>query len=144
MIDKSGEYWRGSSADDIDEYLAEYSEEPDIEVKSVVCHSCQNNVFQIFVDYDECAIKLKCTKCKAEKALLDSEEVLPEANPELQRCPVCKFSSKHNVKVGFHRRKNGDIKWVYIGNRCFHCRVLGSYLDMKIDYGPTDEMEKNI
>ena len=56
-----------------------------------------------------------------------------------------KLKSKvYNVKVGFVRRENGSVKWVYIGNRCTACGTLGSYLDWKIDYEPTDEMEQNI
>ena len=55
-----------------------------------------------------------------------------------------KISKEHNVKVGFVRRENGSAKWVYIGSRCTNCGVLASYLDWKINYEPTDEMESNI
>ena len=40
MIDKSRKYWYGNCADDIDEFLKEYTEEADIDIKPVVCNSC--------------------------------------------------------------------------------------------------------
>lgn len=144
MIDTSKKYWTGDNADDIDEYLREYSENNSIDVKPVICHSCGNDSFQLRVDQDEDAIQIKCTKCNAKKIILDCEEVWEDAQPKLGKCPVCKSSKEYNVKVGFVRRENGSAKWVYIGNRCTNCGTLGSYLDWKIDYEPTTEMENNI
>ena len=80
----------------------------------------------------------------AKKILLDCEEVWEDAKPRLRKCAVCKTEKEHNVKVGFIRRENGSAKWEYIGSRCTNCGVLASYLDWKISYEPTDEMEKNI
>lgn len=142
-IKKNG-YWYGSHADDITEYLKAYAEDPNLEVKSVQCHSCGNDAFAVHLDYDESVVQIRCSKCGTEKVLLDGEEFLEEASLEAMECPVCEKSKAHNVKVGFARRKNGDVKWVYVGVRCHQCGVLGSCLDWKIDYGPTDEMEKNI
>lgn len=144
MIDKSKKYWTGDSAEDIDEYLRLYSEDEGIDVKSVRCHSCGSDSFEIKVDQNEAVIQIKCTECGAEKTLLDCEEFLEDAKPKWKKCPVCKKSKAYNVKVGFTRRENGSAKWVYIGNRCTGCQTLGSYLDWPIDYEPTDEMEKNI
>jgi len=42
------------------------------------------------------------------------------------------------------RRANGQVRWVWLGSRCTCCHTLGSAFDWKIDYEPTDEMEKNI
>ena len=144
MIDKSGKYWHGDCADDINEYLKEYSEDSTIDVKAIVCKSCGNDTFKLKVDYDEDAIQVKCPRCGYEKILLDCEEVWEDAEPRRCKCSVCKKSDEYNVRVGFMRRENGNVKWVYIGNRCTKCGVLGSYLDWKISYEPTDEMEKNI
>lgn len=144
MINRTKKYWTGEADGDIPQYLREYSEDEDIDVKSVVCHKCGKNIFELTVDADEGAVKVKCTKCKTEKILLDGEEVWEECNPEAIKCPACKTGKKYNVKVGFIRRKNGDAKWVYIGNRCCRCGALGSVADWGINYSPTDEMEKNI
>lgn len=144
MIDKSRKYWYGTCADDIDEYLREYTEDADIDIKSVICNSCGSEELIMFIDSKEQAIQVKCPKCGEKKILLDCGEIWDEAKPRLRRCAVCKISKKHNVKVGFVRRENGDVAWVYIGSRCTRCGVLASYLDWHINYGPTDEMEKNI
>lgn len=143
MIDKSREYWHGDSADDIDEFLREYSEIEAIDIKPIICHSCGNEHLNLRIDYDEEAIQVKCPKCGYKKIILDCEEVWEDANPRLRKCPECK-SKDFDVKVGFVRRENGSVKWVYIGSRCTNCGLLGSHLDWKINYEPTNEMESNI
>ncbi|MDE5577788.1 MAG: hypothetical protein K2J11_10415 [Oscillospiraceae bacterium] len=144
MIDKSKKYWTGDSADDISEYLRLYSEDDNIDVKPVICHSCGNDSFELRVDQNEDVIQVKCTNCGTKKILLDCDEFWEDARPRLRKCPICKSCKSYNVSVGFTRRENGSVKWVYIGNRCTNCGTLGSYLDWKIDYEPTDEMEQNI
>ena len=145
MIDTTKEdYWTGDTAEDISEYLRLYSENENIDVKSVVCHSCGNDSFELKVDPNEDAIQVKCTKCATKKILLDCEDVWEDAKPKLKKCPICKKSKSYNVKVGFTRRENGSVKWIYIGNRCTNCGTLGSYLDWKVDYEPTEKMERNI
>lgn len=144
MIDTSKKYWAGDAAEDISEYLRLYSEEDDIDVKPVICHSCGNDAFELRVDQNEDVIQVKCTKCGTKKILLDGEDFWEDSRPRLRKCSVCKSSKSYNVRVGFLRRANGSVKWVYIGNRCTDCGTLGSYLDWKIDYEPTDEIEGNI
>lgn len=144
MIDTTKKYWTGDSADDISEWLHLYSEDKSMDVKSVLCHSCGNDSFEVRVDQNESAIQVKCTKCGTKKILLDCDEVWGDAKPRLRKCSVCKTCKAFNVQVGFIRRENGSVKWVYIGNRCTNCGTLGSYLDWKINYEPTDEMEQNI
>ena len=144
MIDKSGNYWVGDSADDIKEYLEAYSGNSAIDVKPILCHSCGSNSLNMRVDCDEDVIQVKCPKCGYKKILLDCEEVWEDSNPRLCKCPVCKNGKEYNIQIGFSRRENGSVKWVYIGNRCINCGVLGSYLDWEVNYEPTDEMENNI
>lgn len=143
VIDKSRHYWYGDSPDDIDEYLREYSECPSIEVKPVICNNCGNDALHLRVDQNEDAIQVKCPKCGYKKILLDCEEIWQDAMPRLRKCHDCK-TKEYNIRVGFIRRENGSVKWVYIGNRCTNCGLLGSYLDWKISYEPTDKMEINI
>lgn len=144
MIIKGIKSWKGYNQKDIDKYLRIYSEEKDIDIKDVICHKCGNDSFNLIIDQDEGVIQVKCTKCETEKILLDCEEYWEDAEPELQVCPVCNKGESFNVKVGFVRRENGSVKWVYIGNRCTKCKSLGSYLDWKISYEPTTKMEQNI
>ena len=144
MIDKSKKYWTGDSAKDISEWLRLYTGDDSLDVKSVICHTCGGDSFELRVDQNESAIQVKCTACGTKKILLDCGDIWADAKPRLRKCSVCKTSKSYNVKVGFVRRENGCVKWVYIGNRCTECGTLGSYLDWKIDYEPTDEMEQNI
>lgn len=143
MIDRTKKYWTGDNAEDINEWLGEYTEIDNLDCKPVVCHNCNGDVFELNVDQDEEAIEVKCVNCGVQKILLDGEEIWEDCEPEVGVCSICKGKS-YNVRVGFDRRENGDVKWVYIGNRCVNCGTLGSYVDWKINYGPTDEMEKNI
>ena len=144
MIDKTGKYWTGDSPKDIDPYLRLYAEEPGLEVKPVVCHNCGGDAFELRCDGNEGVVQVKCAACGTKKILLDGEEYWENARPRLRRCLVCKDSRTWNVRVGFQRRENGDVRWVYIGNRCTNCGTLGSFLDWKVNYGPTDEMEQNL
>lgn len=143
MIDRSKKYWIGQDVEDIIEYINAYSENTIADTKVVNCAECGSNIFELRVDTDEGAIQIECSSCKTKKFLLDSEEIWDECEPEKGKCPICK-SKNYNIAVGFVRRENGSVKWVYIGNRCTNCGTLGSYADWKIDYEPTDELEKNI
>ncbi len=137
-------YWTGDSADDSSEWLRLYTADSSLDVKPVLCHSCDNDCFELRIDQVESVIAVKCAKCGAKKILLDCEEFWEDAKPKLRKCSVCKTWKSFNVSIGFARRENGSVKWAYIGNRCTNCGTLGSYLDWKIDYEPTDEMEQNI
>ena len=121
MIDRTKKYWTGDSPEDIGQYLRLYAEEPGLEVKPE-----------------------GCAACGAKRVLLDGEEYWENARPRLRRCRVCKESKTFQVRAGFLRREDGDVRWVYIGERCTACGTLGSFLDWKVNYGPTDQMEKNL
>lgn len=144
MIDKSKKYWTGDSPEDIDQYLRLYAGEPGLEVRPVVCRGCGGDAFEVRVDREESVIRVKCAVCGREKYLLDCEEYRGDARPRLKKCPVCKGGRTFNVRVGLLRRESGSVRWAYVGNRCVDCGTLGSFLDWKIDYEPTGEMEQNI
>jgi len=142
-IDKSKRYWRGSSAEDIIEYLDEYSENEIDKIVIVKCRQCGSEVFTFKADVDEGAIEVTCTACNKKRLLLDSEKYWEKSEPKDAKCSECK-KTQCNVAVGFVHRRSGDVKWIYIGNRCAGCGVLGSYGDWGISYAPTDEMEENV
>ena len=144
MIDRTKKYWTGDSPEDIGQYLRLYAEDPGLEVKPVVCHGCGGDAFEVRCDANEGVIQVKCAACGAKRVLLDGEEYWENARPRLRRCRVCKESKTFQVRAGFLRRENGDVRWVYIGERCTACGTLGSFLDWKVNYGPTDQMEKNL
>ena len=126
MIDTSKKYWTGDCAADIDEWLRLYVPNEALDIKPVVCRACGGGGFLLWLDRDEGVIQVECN-----------------ARLRLRKCPVCKSCREYNLRVGFARRENGSVKWVYIGNRCTGCGTLGSWLDWKVSYEPTDEMERN-
>jgi hypothetical protein len=132
VIDKSKEYWHGDRAEDIIEYLNEYSENEIDKTVIVKCKQCGSDVFTFNIDADGGVIEATCTACKQKRLLLDSEDYWEESEPENAKC-LCK-KNQHNVAVGFVHRETGDVKWVYIGNRCVSCGMLGSFGDWKISY----------
>ena len=121
------------------EILLEFISFPEMNLPSVDFVGCDD----VFECENEDAIQVKCPKCGYKKILLDCEEIWQNAMPRLRKCHDCK-TKEYNIRVGFIRRENGSVKWVYIGNRCTNCGLLGSYLDWKISYEPTDKMEINI
>ena len=143
MIDTTKEYWTGSEPSDIIEYLRAYSEDNALDVKPVQCRACGCKELRMVGDRDEGALQVVCTSCDAKKLLLDSAEYWKEVSHRTLKCPICK-NKEHDIFVGFSRRDNGHVKWVYIGHRCTHCHVLGSAFDWEINYEPTNDMEKNI
>ena len=143
MIDKSKDFWHGDCANDINEYLTDYTKNEVGKTVIVKCNSCELQEFAIKIDDFEGAIEVTCIGCSEKRLLLDSEDAWEDCEPEEVSCPVCEKDT-HNVGVGFVYRKSGEVKWVYIGHRCVNCGVLGSSCDWKINYGPTDEMKKNV
>ena len=143
MIDTSKEFWTGSDPADIDTYLRVYTQDPTLEIKPVLCSICGCTELRLVGDQDEGAVQAVCMQCGAKKLLLDSAEYWKEVSHRTLRCPLCKGKG-FNARVGLSRRENGQVRWVWIGDRCTQCQVLGSPFDWRIDYEPTDEMEKNI
>ena len=144
MIDRSGAWWVGETADDIDEYLAAWSGNDSIDVKQIKCNKCGCDRLFVRMDQNEDAIQVVCPECKYKKILLDCEEVWEDAKPKAVHCRICKKRTAFYLKAGFIRRENGSVKWVYIGEMCTECHTLGSFMDWRISYEPTDEMENNI
>ncbi len=144
MVDKSGKYWYGSEAGDVDTFLREYAEDAHLDCRAVRCGNCGGEALKMRMDRVEGAIQVVCMDCGTKKILLDCGEIWEDANPRLRKCAACKTGVLHNVRVGFSRRADGNAQWVYIGSRCIGCGVLASYLDWEIDYAPTGEMENNL
>ena len=143
MIDKSKEFWYGDDSDDIDEYLRLFSGDNSIEIRTIKCRSCEETVLHLIVDQDEDAIAIQCPKCNEKRILLDCAEIWEDAEPKKLDCPVCGNDS-YTSKAGLLRRSDGNVRHVYVGERCEKCGVLGSCVNWEINYGPTDDLEANI
>jgi hypothetical protein len=136
-------HWYGENVDDLTEYLIEYTDGDVKKCVAVKCPHCASDRFSARFDGDEGAIEAKCVSCGEARLLLDSADYWDECDPEEAVCPTCS-AKEYNLAVGFVYRDNGDVKWVYVGCRCVECGVLGSFLDWKINYAPTEELEKNV
>lgn len=139
-IDTSGKWWKGEDFADLTEYLRSYCEDPypaDLIVQSVC--SCGHAVFRLQGDREEGCARRICAACKAAAFICDSGEYWDEAEPIPLSCVECR-GRQFEVGVAFSKRADGDIRWITIGERCVRCGVLGSFMDWKIDYGPTDHL----
>lgn len=143
MIDERDDFWYGDSPGDIVGYLKAYSGNEKIDVKEIICRECAGARLFLNIDSDEGVVQVICAECGHSGYLLDSVEYLEDAELEEGVCPVC-GDKIYNIGIGFTRRKNGDVRDVYIGARCTGCGVLGCYGEWGVNYSPTAEMEKNI
>lgn len=143
-IDKSGKWWTGDGAGDIDAYLREYTADgyPASDIVHAVCGECGSTEFDIRLDDEEGAAERTCSKCRADFAMLDSADYLEDAELEDAACPC--GNESFNVAVGFARRDDGDVRWVYLGLRCTKDGVLGCYADWKIDYSPSSHLLEQV
>ncbi len=140
MIDKSGEWWRGEGFDDVAEYLRAYTADsyPAERIAQSTCGSCRAMVFRLRVDQDEGCAERTCTSCGAVALIADSDEAVEDAELEAVICPC--GGDALEVGVGFSLREAGEVKWITVGSRCVACGVLGSPVDWKVNYGPTDHL----
>lgn len=137
-IDKSGKWWVGTSPGDIKEYLEAYTADvyPADEFRLAKC-TCGSVEFKLDADNDEGVAKRKCIHCDKEHLICDSDEFWKEAEPESWKCIEC-GSEVANIGVGFSLSKNKQaVRWLYVGERCSECGVLGYFVGWKIAYEPS-------
>jgi hypothetical protein len=142
-IDRSGEYWTGNGAADLDEYLSVLTADscPADRIVHARC-ACGHDRFQLMVDADEGCARRACTSCGRPHFICDSEENWSDADPKETVCPC--GGKAFEIAVGFSHRGDGVVKWITIGNRCTNCGVLGAAVDWKIDYSPTDQLHGQV
>ncbi|HXH78028.1 hypothetical protein [Nocardioides sp.] len=137
-IRKSRKWWTADVAEDLGEYLAEYSaslHRPVGTVAHAQCEDCGSSDFGVRVDDDEGCAQRTCSGCGRAAWIFDSADAAQDAELDDATCPC--GSATFNVAGGFSLRDDGDIDWVFVGLRCTTDGVLGCYTDWKIDYSPT-------
>jgi len=138
-IDTSGKWWKGQNADDLVEYVRLLTQEGYPATKFAIAKcACGTDRFRLYADQDEGCAKRQCTSCSKDAFICDSEEVSEDASLKKVRCK-CK-KDVFELAVGFSLRDTGEIRWITVGARCVSCGMLGSYVDWKIDYAPTDHL----
>jgi len=139
-IDKSGKWWIGTSVDDLREYLEAYSADNYCihEFRPAKC-KCGGETFELLADDDEGCAKRTCTSCAIGKFICDSEEYWSDATPEQCKCIEC-GSTSANIGVGFSLYEDGEVRWLYVGERCANCGILGCLAGWKIAYSPSKQL----
>jgi hypothetical protein len=140
-IDKSGKWWKGNEPRDIREYLEAFGANEAYAVdayRSAVC-SCGGEGFYLWADDGEGVAKRVCPACEREHFVCDSEEYWSVAKPEQWRCVEC-ASMLANIGVGFSLYEDGEVRWLYVGERCSTCGVLGCMTQWKVAYAPSKQL----
>lgn len=137
-IHKTGKWWAGSSPDDIKDYLEAYSANGyQSEQFCLARCTCGSFEFRLEADDDEGVAKRTCIECGKEHFICDSAEYWEDAKPQLWKCVECE-SEAANVGVGFSLYEDREaVRWLYIGERCSTCGVLGCFAGWKIGYAPS-------
>jgi hypothetical protein len=137
VIDKSGEWWKGESVDDLGEFVVAFTSQNyrADEVRQSVCQGCSGNQFGLSVDDDEGCAQRVCRNCGLRAFIGDSEEFWGDASPGDAACPC--GAEDFQIAVGFSLIASGEVRWISVGLRCIACGVLGVYVDWKVDYEPS-------
>ena len=109
-IDRRGQWWKGTTADDIAEYLAEYTAEG-----------------------------YPATEFRTARPVIIREGRIAHALSASAAIPVI-FSpvlDGDTVLVDGGLTDNLPVRWLYIGCRCTACGILGCYADWKVAYSPS-------
>jgi hypothetical protein len=132
-IDTSGKWWRGDSPTDIEEYLRAYTSDtyPIVHYRACVC-SCGSVEFGMEKDSADQA-RRNCARCGARHYIADAEEYWEPGRPKKWKCIECR-GTVCNIGVGFAGYDDDPtgIKWLYTGERCIACGILGSFADWKV------------
>src|SRR5258707_2022663 len=139
-VDSSGKWWIGDHPQDLKEYLAAYSSNSykTDEFRLAEC-KCGSQEFSLWADADEGCAKRICLSCDEPHFICDSEEFWEESEPEEWKCVEC-GSRSANVGVGFSLYEDGEVRWLYVGERCSSCGVLGCFAGWKVAYAPSKQL----
>ena len=139
MIDRSGQWWTGTNAVDVEEYLRSYTEDgyPATRFEQSRCN-CGGDAFRLDADRDEGCARRTCAACGLEHFICDSGEYADDATLGPVTCPCS--GETFEIVVGFSHHDDGDIRWISVGVRCVRCGVLGCPVEWKIDYAPSAEL----
>jgi hypothetical protein len=143
-IDKTRKFWVGTEPADAAEYLVAYEAEGYAvhETRICECH-CGSVAFRFEADRNGGCAQRTCSTCGAKHLICDSAQFWSEAEPEQWVCTEC-GNHECNLSVAFslydEEDRRRDVRWVSVGSRCTKCGTLGSFVDWKVAYGPSDHL----
>jgi hypothetical protein len=143
-IDKTGKWWVGTEPADTTEYLIAYQAEGYAIDATRLCQCrCGSVVFSLQADPDEGCAQRTCSACGVKHFICDSAEYWDQADPSQWACAEC-GNQECNLAVGFSlyapEDQRRDVRWISVGNRCTKCGTLGSFVDWKVGYGPSNQL----
>ena len=139
-IDTSGKWWVGSEASDIQEYLTAFSVDGyRINDFRLAKCECGSDIFHLWADDGEGTAKRICGSCEKSHLICDSEEYWEDSTPIEWKCVECD-SRLTNLGVGYSLYEDGEIHWLYVGERCAQCGVLGCMAQWKVAYSPSKQL----
>lgn len=121
MIDRSGEWSRGTEFADLTTYIAEYTGalgEPADRVLQASC-TCGASTFGLAVDDAQGCARRTCASCGTTAFVADSDEYWDEAEPGEAACPC--GGETFEIGVGFTLHDEREVRWVTVGGRCIAC-----------------------
>ena len=139
-IDRSGTWWKGSEAADLDEYLTGLAADgcPVTRLVHAHCERCGGDTFRVGVDDSEECCQRTCVRCGEAEYMLGCDEMAQDAALVPIVCPC--GGTTYQVAAGFAVRENGVARWVYIGLRCATDGTLGAPADWPVDHTPADRL----
>ena len=144
-IDTSGRWWTGSAPEDTEEYLRALGAGGHAVDATRPCRcDCGGQVFRLEADPREGVARRTCTACGAARFIADGAELAEDAVLEPWACTEC-GEETCNLGVGFslyaaQGDAPRDVRWISVGQRCTGCGTLGSVVDWKVGYGPSDHL----
>jgi hypothetical protein len=143
-IDKKGKWWVGTEPADTAEFLIAYQAEGYAIHETRICRCpCGSVAFLLEADPDGGCAQRTCSACGAKHLICDSAEYWNEADKKQWACTEC-GNQECNLGVGFslyeEEEQRKDVRWISVGSRCTKCGTLGSFVDWKVGYGPSDQL----
>lgn len=133
---KRGSWRYGDTQADIRTEIGRYSTKTGYIAEHFADAECQcsGKVFGLQLDDHAGVASRLCGACDAGPHRIgDSAEFVDEAEEEVCACPCGKEAFEITVGVSLYKDSE-DVRWLYVGCRCFACGLTAVYGDWKNDF----------
>lgn len=140
MLSKKGNYWYGTTVEDIKAEVLRYSQLNGYEAAKFsesIC-TCGNRSFKLETDEEQGAARRVCAVCGVAHLMGDSAEYASEAELDEHEC-ACGAGSFHLLSGVALYEGSSNVRWYYIGCQCTACQLVGVFADWKCEAGDASE-----